>query len=89
MRAPDSERPRRISPTKNGLPFVSSAISPASSPAILLELVPGDSRHDLRHLVGTEAVQGDPLHALDRPQVREHRAERVVLAEIGVAVCLR
>ena len=31
---------------------------------VLVELVPGDGGHDLRHLIGAEAVQRDPLHPL-------------------------
>ena len=31
-------------------------------------------------------MQRDALHAIDRSQVREHGAERVILAEVRVAV---
>jgi hypothetical protein len=31
-------------------------------------------------------VQGDPLHTLNPPKVREHPGQRMVLAKIGVAI---
>ena len=63
--APDSESPRRISPTKNGLPSVSVGDLPGQ-----LERRPASSSWPAtavmisRHLVGAEAVQGDALHTL-------------------------
>ncbi len=50
-----------------------------------IQLVAGGRRHYLGHLGRAEAFERDPLDALDAPQIGQHRAQRVILAQIRVA----
>ena len=59
----------RISPTKNGFPSASLSHLACQLEPLLVEVMPSDSRHHLRHLIDTEAAQGDTLHAGEHPQV--------------------
>ena len=63
-----------------------AAICVANSRPYSSSSVPGDGRHEKCHLVNAEAMERDPLHPLNRPQIRQRPAQRVILAQIRVAV---
>ena len=52
---------------------------------VRIQLVAGGGRHHLGHLGRPEALQRDPIDLLDSPQIRQHRAERMILPQIRVA----
>ena len=83
---PDSDRLRRISPDEERVPIrLGRDLARQRDPIRIQVMARGGSRQRL-NILDRQTVQRDPLHTLQRTQIRQHPGQRIVLAQIGITI---
>ncbi len=72
-------------PDEERIPVGLARDLPREQQRVRIQVVPGRRRHHLGHLGRSEALQRDPLDALDSPQIRQDGVQRMLLPQIRVA----